>query len=80
MLSCREVTEHASEYLEGEQSFGRRMLFWMHLAMCSNCRRFLRQIKLVRDGLGAVPLATPTLSDETRAQLLAAFEEQARSE
>ena len=79
MLSCREITEQATEYLEGEPSFGARMMFRMHLAMCAGCRQFVRQIELVRDGLAAVPLATPTLSDDARAELLAAFDEHARN-
>jgi len=78
MLSCRELTEQTSDYLEGDKSFGARMMFRLHLAMCDGCRTFVRQIELVRDGLGVAPLTSPTLPDDARSDLIAGFEAQNR--
>lgn len=43
MLSCREVVEQASEYLDQEMSWRRRLQYRVHLLMCHHCRRFTRQ-------------------------------------
>ncbi|MDO3386978.1 zf-HC2 domain-containing protein [Gilvimarinus sp. SDUM040013] len=48
MLKCKDVSQRASEYLDGAD----RPLKWqmrLHLAMCSNCRRFVRHLALTRD-------------------------------
>ncbi|WP_439576543.1 anti-sigma factor family protein [Elioraea sp.] len=44
MLTCREVTERASEYLDGNLPFGRRLAFRLHLLMCRHCRRYVDQL------------------------------------
>lgn len=58
MLTCREVTERASEYLDGNLSLGRRLTFRFHLMMCRHCRRYVdllaQTIALVRVS-GRVP-------------------------
>ncbi len=51
MLSCREVTERASAWLDGELTLGQRMSMRMHLAMCAHCRRFNRHFRLLIDSL-----------------------------
>lgn len=48
MLSCSEVTRHASDYLDRDLP---RLVRWrirLHLLMCEHCRRFLRQLELTR--------------------------------
>lgn len=49
MLSCRESTSLMSEARERPLSFGERMALRMHLAMCSGCRRFNRQMDVLRE-------------------------------
>lgn len=46
MLSCKQLNERATPYLEGDYNFVQKMSFWMHLAMCVHCRRYIRQLKL----------------------------------
>ena len=43
MLSCKEIVEQASDYLEQEMSPWRRLQYRMHLFMCRHCRRFTSQ-------------------------------------
>ncbi|MFG1260957.1 zf-HC2 domain-containing protein [Xanthobacter flavus] len=44
MLSCREVTEKASAYLDQELSWSARAQFRLHLMMCKHCRRYVDQL------------------------------------
>jgi predicted anti-sigma-YlaC factor YlaD len=46
-MSCKQTTEDATNYLEGPNTFGRRIAHYFHLLMCYRCRRFYRQIQLV---------------------------------
>lgn len=74
-VTCRDVSERASDYLDGEMPAGQRALFRLHLALCSACATFVKQIELVR---AALPLTRQhiELSDSTRAALLDAFEQE----
>ncbi|MCR9184324.1 MAG: peroxidase-related enzyme [Halieaceae bacterium] len=44
MLNCREISQKASHYLDGELSWRERMAVRVHLLMCDDCRRFVRQL------------------------------------
>lgn len=59
MLSCQQITELITDYLEGRLSFGRRLRFQMHLGMCRHCRAYLRQMRLTIRTLGRVPGQPP---------------------
>jgi putative zinc finger protein len=48
ILSCREATRLASQGLDRQMSFGERLRLRVHLAICSGCANFSRQIALVR--------------------------------
>lgn len=49
MLSCRELHEqHASDHVDGCLSPRARLAVRLHLALCGNCRRFIRQLRLVK--------------------------------
>lgn len=61
MLSCREVNQHASDYLERQMSWRERMAVRAHLLLCSYCRRFLRQLALTRSTLQRIQMP----ADET---------------
>ena len=45
MLSCKEITTLASEGIDKEMPFFRRMQFNMHLLICKNCRQFIEQME-----------------------------------
>ena len=46
VLSCRDITEQASDYLEKTTPWRGRALFRIHLGMCRHCRELVRQLEL----------------------------------
>ena len=46
MLSCREVSERASDLIDGHASWRVRAEARLHLLMCQHCRRYIEQLKL----------------------------------
>lgn len=71
MLTCKELTELVTEYVEGRQSFVDRMRFELHLGMCRHCRAYLRQMRVTIDTIGHLP--EESIRPEIREQLLARF-------
>jgi hypothetical protein len=59
MLSCQEFVETASDYIEQDMSWWRRLQLKMHLLACRHCQQYLQQIKdtirLVRKSGGVPP-------------------------
>ena len=71
MLSCREIVQLATEYLEGTMPPEARLRFERHIAICPPCRGFLGQM---RETLRvSSELAEESISPETREALLQAF-------
>lgn len=75
MLSCKEVTELATAYMERDLSFWKRLEFRMHVAMCQHCRAFMDQVKKTVDVLSRLP--REPAPPEARAELLRKFRERA---
>ena len=46
MLSCKEVTERAGDWTDGQLSWRERLAMRLHLLLCAFCRRFLKQYQL----------------------------------
>jgi predicted anti-sigma-YlaC factor YlaD len=55
MLTCKELTELTTDYLEGRLPLSRRVPFSLHVMMCRNCRNYLRQMKITVRTLRAIP-------------------------
>lgn len=58
MLTCREIAQQTTSHQEGALGWRDRIRYWMHLAACSSCRRYVRQMRLTTDLLrllGEVP-------------------------
>ncbi len=77
MLTCREITELVTEYLEGHLGFGDRLRFQFHLGMCKHCRAYLRQLRAT---MGAVKKlrdddedAGAAMPEDVKAELLRRF-------
>lgn len=64
MLSCKDITQKADQYLEKELPWHTRLSFKMHLFMCVNCRRYISQIGLTIKTLGKFNKETPEVDDK----------------
>ena len=71
-LTCRELVELVTEYLDGGLSRRDRARFQAHIADCGNCRRYLQQFRETIRLTGT--LRESDLSIEAAATLLAQFE------
>jgi predicted anti-sigma-YlaC factor YlaD len=61
MLTCRQMTDLVTDYLERRMPWTDRARFQMHLGMCSHCRRYLKQMKLSVRTLGMLqPESVPS--------------------
>jgi len=70
-ISCQDVVELVTDYLDGAVDEATRAEIEAHLALCPGCDEYLRQMRATLETLGHVPL--DTLSDAAKDELLAAF-------
>ena len=70
-LSCRELVELVTDYLEGALSEEERLRFDDHIGRCGACRIYLEQIRQTITLLGRLP--EPALSPDAERELLEAF-------
>jgi hypothetical protein len=59
MPSCKDVTEHSSDYLDHNLPWWKRPGYWLHLVMCVHCRRYIEQLSLTIKTIGKSSEATP---------------------
>lgn len=59
VLKCRDVTELATEHMEGALPLRQAMALRLHLALCSFCRRYFRQLGQTVGLLHAMPAPAP---------------------
>jgi hypothetical protein len=55
--TCSEASRLASESLDRELTLSERWALRFHTAVCGNCRRFLRQLRTIRDAIAKMPNA-----------------------
>lgn len=72
-LTCEELVEIVTEYLEGGLTDAERERFEEHVVGCSGCANYLDQIRMTIEIAGRV--TADDLMEETKAELLAAFRE-----
>jgi anti-sigma factor RsiW len=70
-LTCREVVELVTNYLEGALSRRDRRRFEAHIAACDGCTAYLEQMRLTVEALGRVP--ETSISPAAREELTRAF-------
>lgn len=70
-LTCKELVELVTGYLDGSLRGRRRRRFEAHLAACDGCTRFLRQMEATIRLTGT--LTEEQVTEEQRAVLLTAF-------
>ncbi|MCU7249552.1 anti-sigma factor family protein [Pseudomonas koreensis] len=71
MLTCKEQVARSSDYLDGQLSFREKLMVRHHLLFCPNCRRFIRQMRLMQATLRAMPERPSNDVDELAARLAA---------
>ncbi len=77
-LTCIQVVELVTSYLEGGLSEADRARFDAHLSACDGCTNYLDQMRVTIAVVGRV--REEDLSDEAKAGLVAAFRGWARDE
>jgi predicted anti-sigma-YlaC factor YlaD len=76
-LTCQEIVELVTDYLEGALPAEQTARFEEHLSLCDGCRWYLEQMRITIATVGRIEEADvpPELSD----RLLAAFRTRPRS-
>ena len=72
-ITCRELVELVTEYLDGALPSADRSRFEQHLLICDGCSVHVEQLRQTRRALGA--LGEEQLDATVRADLLTAFRE-----
>ncbi len=70
-LTCRQMVELVTDYLEGRMPAGERDRFEAHLAECDGCQAYVEQMRVLVGELGGLPEAE--LAPPVEEELLAAF-------
>ena len=70
-LSCRELVELVTDYLEGSLSEEERLRFDEHIGICTGCRVYLEQMRATIVVVGR--LSKDSLSPDAERELLEAF-------
>jgi len=68
MFECKDVSEEASNYLEGDLPLGKRIGLFFHIVICSCCRAYLQQI---RQTIRTVSVVRPREQDHVDTRALA---------
>jgi anti-sigma factor RsiW len=76
-LTCKELVELVTAYLDGSLRGRQRRRFESHLAACDGCTRYLRQMETAIRATGT--LTEEQVTDEQKTVLLAAFRDWASS-
>jgi hypothetical protein len=69
MFQCKDVAEEASNYLNKDLPWRKRLGLYMHLVICSCCRNYLQQMKQAIQSFNVV---RPQEKHDTDTQALAA--------
>lgn len=68
MIQCKDLTEEASDYLDGDLPLGKRIGLFFHLLICRCCRNYLQQI---RSTINTVKILQPKEKETIDTQTLA---------
>jgi len=60
MLSCKDITENANQYLEKDLPFFVRLKVKVHLKMCIHCQRYVEQLQTTIQLLGKMKKSVNT--------------------
>jgi anti-sigma factor RsiW len=71
LISCQEVVEVVTDYLEGRMSPEDVAIFEAHLDLCDGCKWYVEQMRITIAAVGRIDEAD--VPDEMRATLMDAF-------
>ena len=71
MISCQQLTELVTDYVEGRMPLWDRVRFRLHLALCPLCVTYVDQLEVTVATLGRLP--DVPVDDGIRDELLDAF-------
>jgi anti-sigma factor RsiW len=71
MLTCQELVELITDYVEGALDAKLHDAVSRHLGDCDDCLRYVAQLQATGRALASLP--TETLSDDDRSELVATF-------
>lgn len=70
MLKCRDIHDHASDYLERRLSWWGRVQFRSHLFICVHCRNFIRQMRSTVRALAGLKKSPDSCAIDNQVALL----------
>ena len=70
-MSCKELVELVTEYLEGALSPADQRRFELHMSKCEGCKLYIDQIRLTIKAAGQ--LTEDSINPAVKDELLAAF-------
>ena len=59
MLTCRDVSERATDYMERAMPLRENLAMRIHLGLCGACRNYVGQLRMTAKLLRNRPLGTP---------------------
>lgn len=65
MLSCKHYVARSSDHMDQQLSVREHLQVRYHLLFCPSCRRFVRQMRLMRVMVKAMPEPLPSDLDAT---------------
>ncbi len=65
-ITCQEITQWASAYLDEQVGDERKRQIAVHLAICAGCETYVKQIAKVRDVVALLPKALEQPPDSHR--------------
>jgi anti-sigma factor RsiW len=71
MLTCQEMVELVTDYLEGRLDDGAHERFEKHVAECDACAVYIEQMRQTIVALGRIP--AESVSPQAEEELIAAF-------
>ena len=72
MISCRQATEMLAKKEEGKVSFANLFRLWYHTFICTCCKKFTKQDKLIVNHLKKITdnMPTTSLTDKEKNEMI----------
>lgn len=74
-ITCKQATDYISKKEEGKITMLQRYQLWRHVAVCSLCKLFYKQNKLLVSSLKQASAYEETLANEEKAAMIKMLEQ-----